>query len=95
MDKLDMNVCTSAIDKGIRILENYSDAIKQLTRALKNNFDWAHSKYDDVNYREALRIVSNIDRTASDAQRYAHSVESNMKKLKARVDDYNETGYRG
>lgn len=92
---MEMNVSTSAIDKGISAIKGHTEVIRQVTRALKHNVALAQEEYDDVNYRKVLGVVEGVEKSISRLSARAEEVERKLNRLKGRVNDYNETGYRG
>ena len=92
---MEMNVSTSAIDKGIRAVRRHTEVIYQLTRALKHNVVLAKEGYYDDNYLRVLKAVEGVDGSISRLLTQAERAQRNLDRLKDRVDDYNESRYRG
>ena len=92
---MEMNVCTSAIDKGIAAISSHLDVIKRVSEALLHNVKEASSGYYDVNYKKVLASVDAAQKNIVLICASASEAERNLSRLKDRVNEYNETGYRG
>jgi hypothetical protein len=92
---MEMNVCTSAIDKGIAAINAHLGVIKRISEALLHNVKEAESGYYDENYKKVLAIVGAAEKNISRLCASASGAERNLSRLKDRVNEYNETGYRG